>query len=252
MPEIKKSTMYDNFKKLPGNRSLHEKNLNELTQSIKTQNHLYLHPIIVNTDMYVIDGQHRLEVAKRLGIPIYYIISGESNDKDIYNHLVSVNVNQKKWSLEDFFHLYAEKYENSHYKEFLNLMSQLGLRPKGVIGLLYGHQTTKLINEMKKGELKMPENQKQSKHIINSYLAFKDFVEQRKIKPLSMFTTHHFTYAFRMIMLNESFNLNTFFSKLENRWFELTPKGTTKDYFNMLIGIYNWRNGNKIENVSAA
>lgn len=250
MTEIKQSVLYDSFKKLNGNRQIDLKNLGQLVESIKKQNNLPLHPVIVNTEMYVIDGQHRLEAAKLLNVPIYYIVSTESKDEDIYKHLISVNVNQKKWSLEDFFHLYAEKYKNLHYQEFLDLMKLLGLRPKGLIGLLFGPQTSKLIEEMKNGELKMPQNKEISSHICNSYFAFKEFVEARKIKPLSMFTTHHFSYAFRMLLLNGSCDIKTFFSKLENRWFELQPKGTAKDYFNMLISIYNWKNGNKIENAA--
>lgn len=250
MPEIRETIKYDSFKKLHGNRDINKKNIDQLVNSIKHQNHLPLHPIIVNTDMYVIDGQHRLEAAKILGVPISYIISGENNEEQLYNHLISVNVNQKRWSLEDFFHLYAEKYHNKNYKEFIDLMKLLNLRPKGLIGLLYGPQTGKLINDMKRGELKMPEDKESTSHICNSYLAFKEFVEARKIKPVSMFTTHHFTYAYRMIMLNGSCNVSTFFNKLENRWFDLQPKGTAKDYFNMLISIYNWKNGNKIENAA--
>ena len=247
MPEIKETTRYDSFKKLSGNRGINSKNLNQLIDSIKQHNHLPLHPIIVNTEMFVIDGQHRLEAAKKLNVPVHYIISGETEEKALYNHLISVNVNQKKWSLEDFFHLYAEKYNKIDYKEFLDLMKLLNLRPKGLIGLLYGPQTGKLIEEMKRGELKMPSDKESTSHICNSYLAFKEFVEQRKIKPLSMFTTHHFTYAYRMIMINESCDIRIFFNKLENRWFDLHPQGTAKDYFNMLISIYNWKNGNKIE-----
>ena len=33
--------------------------------------------------MYVIDGQHRLEAAKNLGVAIYYQINKNSKDEDI-------------------------------------------------------------------------------------------------------------------------------------------------------------------------
>ena len=49
-----------------------EKLIKNLMQSISYRNLLAWRPIIVTKNFLVIDGLHRLEAAKRLGVEIYY------------------------------------------------------------------------------------------------------------------------------------------------------------------------------------
>ena len=66
-----KTSDYSIFKKFPGNRDINPLNLRKITNSIKMHNMLDLKPIIVTESMEVTDGQHRLEAAKVLGVPIF-------------------------------------------------------------------------------------------------------------------------------------------------------------------------------------
>ena len=50
------------------------RNLNKLADEIKKRNLLRFYPIIVDRDLVVYDGQRRLEAAKKLNVPIYYIV----------------------------------------------------------------------------------------------------------------------------------------------------------------------------------
>src|SRR5690625_2430380 len=43
----------------------------------------FISPIIVNENMVVIDGQHRLEASKKEGVPVEYIIKPGLDENDI-------------------------------------------------------------------------------------------------------------------------------------------------------------------------
>src|SRR5258708_2908989 len=84
------SCEYDSFKILNSNRKLNKLHLKRLEEIISVNNRLHLHPILVNADYEVIDGQHRLSVARKLGVPIYYIKS----DIIARKHIIECNANQ--------------------------------------------------------------------------------------------------------------------------------------------------------------
>lgn len=69
---MKETKDYNIFKKHPNNREIFHANLEKIKRSIQIKNLLEYRPIIVDKKMQVIDGQHRLEAARQLGVPIYY------------------------------------------------------------------------------------------------------------------------------------------------------------------------------------
>ncbi|MEK6878376.1 MAG: ParB/Srx family N-terminal domain-containing protein, partial [Nanoarchaeota archaeon] len=73
--KIEKTTDYKMFKKLKGNRNIYKPHLNGLIQSIQEENLLQYNPITINSDMEIVDGQHRLEAAKILKLDIYYLVN---------------------------------------------------------------------------------------------------------------------------------------------------------------------------------
>ena len=62
--DVIETTDYDIFKGIVGNRKVEKKHVEMLTGAIDRNNLLNVRPIIVNEEMMVIDGQHRLEAAK--------------------------------------------------------------------------------------------------------------------------------------------------------------------------------------------
>lgn len=79
----------------------------------------FLSPIIVNENMTVIDGQHRLAASKKVGVPIEYIIKPGLNEDDI----VRMNTVQKPWSLQNYIESYANQ-GNEEYIKLLNLINE--------------------------------------------------------------------------------------------------------------------------------
>lgn len=95
---IQKTTNYDLFKKIEGNRELNPNHLAKLALSIAKKNLLEYAPIMVNEDMEVIDGQHRLEVARSQKLPIYYTVVPRAGLDDV----IELNTTLRNWRLNDF------------------------------------------------------------------------------------------------------------------------------------------------------
>lgn len=71
--QILKTSSYTRFNSMRGNRKVSERHVRSLVNSISNRNLLAANPILVDEAMNVIDGQHRLEAARKLNTPIYYI-----------------------------------------------------------------------------------------------------------------------------------------------------------------------------------
>lgn len=95
---------YSVFGKIIGNRPISEFNFNKLRSKIEKMNLLHLFPIVVNKKYEVCDGQHRLKVARILGLPIYFTVE---DDADI-NTTREVNTVGQKWTTKDFLSNFIE------------------------------------------------------------------------------------------------------------------------------------------------
>lgn len=103
----------------------------------------FISPIIVNEYMVVIDGQHRLEHAKKAGVPIEYIIKPGLNEHDI----VRMNTTQRKWNMMN----YIESYANQGSEEYVSLLNLLNKKYAGttvVISVARNNTTATGVTEL--------------------------------------------------------------------------------------------------------
>ena len=114
--EVKTTNTYSIFNKVIGNRELDKNNLQRIKNSI---NEIGLQmPILVNKTNSIIDGQHRLQAAKELKIPVTYIISRDTAEDNIDQLQIS-----KKWTALDFCNKNALK-GNKDCKKALSIASK--------------------------------------------------------------------------------------------------------------------------------
>jgi hypothetical protein len=116
---------YDRFTYYEGNRSINPSKVKNLLKSFNERH--YPVPIVVDEKMQVLEGQHRLESAKKGGFPVFYLIlEGDINPTQVIRQL---NSEQTAFSLADYLKLYAEDdrgayihFQNlyNHYDEMLN------------------------------------------------------------------------------------------------------------------------------------
>lgn len=107
---------YGLFKILNSNRSIKKRNVEKLMKSFKiTKGMMISKPIIVDKELNVIDGQHRLAACKELGIPVHYVITNDSIE-----NIPLYNTYQEKWGMEDYVNYYATK-NNENYIRLLKV-----------------------------------------------------------------------------------------------------------------------------------
>ena len=78
--EVRSTKNYDLFKYLPENRAIHKSHVKKLEDSIRQQNLLSVNPIVLDKNMFILDGQHRLEACKNMDIPVFYTVLSEDCD----------------------------------------------------------------------------------------------------------------------------------------------------------------------------
>ena len=115
-----KTTDYDSFKKLKGNRGVTESRVEKISRSINKYGWVR-NPIVVNENMEVIDGQGRLEALKKLGLPVEYVIAPGAGQEEC----VAMNLFQKNWGLKDHIESFADM-GNESYKMLLSLVEEFG------------------------------------------------------------------------------------------------------------------------------
>jgi hypothetical protein len=242
MEQVQKTIIYDQFKFLKGNRKIDRYHLKKLKESIEKNNHLNLHPIIVNANMEIIDGQHRYEAAKLLGLEIFFIKSESVHD----DHLIASNVNQRSWEVENYIDYFSIKEKLPDYVELKNLMELSELKPKAILSMILGTISPEILNFMKTGKFRFPANKEYEK-TLNSYLDFMSYVKDKRIKPISMFSNFYFTKAYRWLCSTNGFEYEILIKKLDLRWFDLKPQRVAEDWYKLLISIYNFKNHQRLD-----
>lgn len=100
-PIIHVTTDYKIFKIISYNRKV--MHMTKFSKSLALCNKLYVHPIVVNKSMEVIDGQHRLAYAQECQLPIYYVIDPNFHPSDLIYH----NITATNWIAADYGKFYS-------------------------------------------------------------------------------------------------------------------------------------------------
>jgi hypothetical protein len=243
LPVIKCTKDYGMFKKIPGNRPVREAHVKRLMNSFDKK--YLISPIQVNKNMGVVDGQTRLEAAKRMNLPVYYFEDGDGGLTDV--HLInSCMENFKKiefldsycvlglkpyMQLKDFMKTYPDFsvgtsesiLKNSHYeKEWL----------KDEEGKPLGRRHC-----FKEGLFEIPDLG-QAYENAGKIMEYKQYFEG--------FYQTSFIRALIRIFKNPKFNNDLMIAKLKLQPRALVPCTSIKEYVNLIEEIYNYRNQKKI------
>jgi hypothetical protein len=119
--QIQKTENYSQFKTIVGNRKVYTPHVRELEVSIQEKNMLQFNPIMVTKKMQVIDGQHRLVVAKNLKLPIYYVVMDDASLHDI-----KLLQEQRIWTANDYLQSYIAL-GNQQYIQLADFVKEYGL-----------------------------------------------------------------------------------------------------------------------------
>ena len=153
---IQSTKDYDKFTLIKGNRTLIPGHVAKLTTSILQKNMLPQNPIIVNERFEVIDGQHRLEVARNNELEVYYIVVPGARLEEI----IALNSNNRVWNNRDYINSYASQGD----KDFLWLnefIEKYGISVTQALVFLFGSEGTGPRTAVRTGRLSLSEEQKE-------------------------------------------------------------------------------------------
>lgn len=225
MEAIQKTNKYDLFHIITSNREVKDSDVDKLIVSIQEKNLLSLNPILVNKNMQVIDGQHRLEAARKLKIDIYYIVSDTIKKEDI----ARLNSNKKNWKLIDYINYYAieKKAGFDLLSSFISQNPQLQMST--CINLL-SLDAKGSFPDLKKGFIDVS-NLKSAQKIINYLNDFSNFFDRSN--------NSRFVAALRKAIESGQYDHKVMMLKVAKQPRSLVPCLNATQYLQMLQDIYN-------------
>lgn len=238
---IQRTTNYKIFKKLSGNRDIDQTNYRKILNSIKLNNLLECRPILVTENMEVIDGQHRLEVAKALGLEIFYTIKEDHDPKD----MILLNTAQKGWCLDDYLNYYASQGNNIfiNMKRFCEKNSINANAFLNLIGARGGDYSKKFKNGI--FPITRIPIEEIMKEVIDK-LKFIDttieYIEEHTIGEKLYLKGAFIRRALSSLFSCDGFDESIFMTKLKMNLSRIHPCRTTLEYYDMLKSYYNYRN----------
>lgn len=181
--QVYETTDYEIFTYKRDNRQVKE-NL-KLKEEIRAVGILI--PVLVNEKYEVIDGQHRVEIARNLKKKVPFIVMIGAGKKEI----ISINTTSKQWALGDFISSYAEE-GIEEYEKMKKLLDDYDV-PVGTLCSLAFNSTdsTRPTNKIRAGQLKFTNYE-----FLVSFLEFyqelvdKTVLENNSSLPKSLYTLY--------------------------------------------------------------
>ncbi len=234
MSQILSTKNYDMFSSFTSNREVDQKHVNSLVHKIQKKNLLHIRPMNVDSKMRIIDGQHRLEAAKTLGVDIYYSISDHVSQEDIAN----LNSNQKNWNM-DYINFYSVqgKAEFLKFSKFLNTYPNITI--SAALTIISG-TFTRNTAAIREGFMNV-DNLEQGKKVAEALI-----ILNKKYQHLWIYDSR-FPVALAKAMMNECFSLETFIKRIDINPRAFVRTTTVRESGKMIEEIYNYRTSvNKI------
>ena len=238
--QVNQTNDYEMFKTLDGNRTVNKLHVSRLKESFKTA--YLLSPILINQQNQIIDGQHRFEAAKALGLPINYIICNDYGLKEVQ----ILNTNMKNWKKEDYLHAYCDlnKPEYLQFRNFMRRFNEFGIatceimlidRSNGKQGIIEGMRCK--IKYFEEGELEIPDYE-YSCEIAEKIMQIKPYYDG--------FNRPSFVRAMCGVFKTADYNHTIFLQRLNAQPNALQHCATVMQYRLMIEDIYNYRSREKV------
>ncbi len=216
--QIQSTKDYDIFKYIVSNREINQAHVNRLVKSIKNNNLLHLNPVIVNLNMEVIDGQHRIAAAEILSIEIYYQVDEAVSKKD----LSDLNSVKKNWSTMDYINYWTIEKANG-FDELSRFISVYPNLPPSTALMLLSADVSNMEEATKVAE------------IIKKFRNIIEFAYDR-----------NFILSINKVVKTGKYDQEVMNKRLEGQSRSLVKCATVKQYIDLLEEIYNKNSHNKV------
>ena len=236
---VKRTKDYDRFKNLVGNRSKDSLHLRRLVSSIQKE---YLVTIIIVNEFWeIIDGQHRFDSARQLGLHVNYIMVQGYGLYEVHKYN-STNLRYSK-------NHYLEGYCQLQYKPYLELRKFMDTYPEFGIGLAECIVTSKTggVNQNRGGSVRKKDFE-DGKLIIPSLKNAMDNADKiRSFKDFySGYNRAGFVKAMIGVLKNPNYDHKEMLAKVKKYPTMLKDASKVSDYKVLIEEVYNYRRSNKV------
>lgn len=227
-----KTVDYGIFKNINGNREITPAHVVGLATAIERKNLLEHFPLLVNERMEIIDGQHRLMAAVKLGVPIYYDVIPGLHIEDI----MSINTHSKNWSVHDFIEAYI-RLGQPDYQELKDFMARHHMTATMSAAMLQGYAALtgggKVSQAIKNGTFRIASRPYAEEIMakLQEVDAFCDFPAKRD---------RFFISTIAVLRNNEDFDWDKFIAKLRMHGLRVGSRGTVDYYLLHIEELYNF------------
>jgi hypothetical protein len=229
-PKLEKTYDYSRFEMHDHNRALHDNDV--LLESMQKHGFMPSSPIhcVQNgSGKYkIIRGHHRFSYAKRLKLPVYYVL--DNSNTNIFDLEGSA---LQAWSVKDF----AVGYARSGHKDIATLLAfkqKHGLTLLSAASLLGGESagSGNKVKSVKSGKFKLGD----TKH-ATQLVAITDLCREQQI-PFATATT--FVNALSMALRVPEFDQNIFMHRIRTSGTNLRRRSKVEDYLDEIEALYNY------------
>jgi hypothetical protein len=231
--QVQTTMDYSMFKPIDGNRNKNELHIARLKTSMAL-NYLFT-VIIVNEKYEIIDGQHRFECIKDLGLPLHYIMCKGYGLSEVH----MLNANSKTWNADDYLEGYCNLGLRNYivYKEFKN---KYKIGHNECMALLSGSHTIGNKNKVfYSGHFKVT-HLYEAEDIMDKILMIEPYYNAKGIRRRT------FIYTMVILMQNENFEFTEFLQKIKIQPTALQDCNTVDQYKLLIEEIYNYKRRDKV------
>lgn len=233
---IEQTKDYEQFVILGANREVSKSHINKLVKVFRDNPRASEYrPVLVNENMEVIDGQHRLYALMELGYPIFYTtVRGLTIDDT-----QQMNAYQRNWSPIDYAKSYATL-GNTEYKRFLYFFNKYLFTYRTTMLYMLGKISMGAESRFRTGGF----STEAPDEVLNiRFTMLEDVVNEihAQIKGFTR-TDAAFARAFLAMLMRPDYDHDFFLHKLNLFCAKfITPKAGVVDYQRQLESVWNER-----------
>lgn len=237
MNKLAVTNNYNKFELLHFNRDV--KRTERLEASMKKHGYISAYPIhcVQNgSGKYKIkSGHHRFYVARKLGIPVYYILSDDQ--ATIFELEEATN----RWNFYDYLSAHCREGKNRDYLAVREYCSETGIGLQNSLSMLGGHSagSGNFQREFKTGTYRIRKDCDHAETV-------KDIILHVKRCGVSFYNNSLFVQAISKVVWVDDFNILKFKSKIKAFAAFMEKKANLQQYLEMVEEIYNRQSREKI------
>lgn len=238
LADVQSTKDYNLFKTINYNREVMGNRVESIVESINKYG--FILPILVNKDFYVVDGQHRLEAAKRCNSIVSYI---QFNcDNSMLPILVStVNTTSKNWTNEDYLNMwrYLDKEAYVYISDIMDdyrISLAVTLRLAGFGG--------NALKKFKSGDFTLTSSQKSR---LMTRIMYLDAIRNHNHSFSKFNYSPSFVRAVANIVKNPKYNHERMMAVLDRSPGCIVKCNRGDEYIELFEGIYNYKRKDRIK-----